>query len=214
MELSGANKTTVSGFFEDQLPTWTADSREIILLSRREGDRKSRLVKVGSQEERGRGVVLGEGEYPTIGLNGQLVFKGWGQTGSGLRLATTALETIQPLTDMDDDTAPALSPDGQTIAFMSRRDGNWEVYLVNVDGSDLQRLTDNPANDGLPTWSPDGRVIAFASNRGGSWAVWGMTPGGSDQEELFTMAGSPEGQFGTDINASRGWTEERMSWIR
>ncbi|HEX9921067.1 MAG TPA: protein kinase, partial [Anaerolineae bacterium] len=157
MDLSGANKTTVSSFFEDQLPTWTADGREIILLSRREGDRKSRLVKVGSREERGRGVVLKEGEYPTIGLNGQLVFKGWGQTGSGLRLATTALENIQPLTDMEDDTAPALSPDGRTIAFMSNRDENWEIYVVNVDGSNLQRLTNNPANDGLPTWSPDGR---------------------------------------------------------
>lgn len=214
MDLSGANKTTVSSFFEDQLPTWTADGREIILLSRREGDRKSRLVKVGSREERGQGVVLGEGEYPTIGLNGQLVFKGWGQTGSGLRLATTALQTVQPLTDMDDDTAPALSPDGQTIAFMSSRDGNWEIYVVEADGTNLQRLTNNPANDGLPTWSPDGRVIAFASNRGGSWAVWGMTPGGSDLQALFAMEGSPEGQFGTDINASRGWTEERLSWIR
>jgi serine/threonine-protein kinase len=214
MDLSGANKMTVSGFFEDQLPTWTADGREIIMLSRREGDRKSRLVKVGSREERGQGVVLSEGEYPSIGLNGQLVFKGWGQTGPGLRLATTALQNIQPLTDREDDTAPALSPDGQTIAFMSNRDGNWEIYVVNVDGANLQRLTNNPANDGLPTWSPDGRVIAFASNRGGSWAVWGMTPRGSDLQALFAMEGSPEGLFGTDINASRGWTEERLSWIR
>jgi TolB protein len=97
---------------------------------------------------------------------------------------------------------------------MSNRDENWEIYVVNVDGSNLQRLTNNPANDGLPTWSPDGRVIAFASNRSGTWAVWGMTPRGNDLQELFAMEGSPEGLFGTDINASRGWTEERLSWIR
>jgi TolB protein len=212
MDLSGANLKLVANFIEDQLPTWSADGSEIILLSRREGDRKSRLIRVDSAQERGEGVVLGEGEYPTIGLNGQLVFRGWGSTGSGLRTATTSLENIQAVTDLEQDTAPALSPDGQKIAFMSRRDGNWEIYLINTDGSNLQRLTDDPAEDGLPTWSPDGRVLAFVSSRGESWAVWAMTPTGSNQHQLFAMEGSPDGFVGTDINASRGWTEERISW--
>lgn len=212
MNVAGGNQALVSTFIEDQLPAWTADGREIILLSRRSGDRKSELFRAKSAVDRGENSYIGEGEYPTVSPNGQLVFKGWGVTGFGLRTATTDFENIQPITDVEDDTAPVLSADGQTIAFMSRRDGNWEIYTVNVDGSGLTRLTDNPADDGLPTWSPDGAVLAFASNREGSWAVWAMTAAGNDLQKLFDMEGSPDGFVDNDPNASRGWAEERMSW--
>jgi TolB protein len=201
-----------ANFSEDGLPTWSADGGDIVLLSRREGDRKSRLVRVGSFEDKVLGMVLGEGEYPTIGPTGQLAFRGWGRTAPGLRLANLSFTDIQVVTTSDADTAPAPSPDGRKIAFMSQRDGNWEVYVVNVDGSNLQRLTDNPAQDGLPVWSPDGRALAFASDRGGSWSVWIMTSTGRNQQELFSMDGSPDGFIGTDRYASRGWAEERISW--
>ena len=49
---------------------------------------------------------------------------------------------------------PAWSPDGRKIAFVSRRDGNYEVYVMNADGSGQRNLTHNAANDGLPAWSP------------------------------------------------------------
>jgi Tol biopolymer transport system component len=97
---------------------------------------------------------------------------------------------------------------------MSRRDGNWEIYLVNADGSGLQRLTNDPAEDGLPTWSPDGRALAFVSRRGGSWGMWAMAPNGSGQRLLFALEGSPDGFVGRDTNTSRGWLEERISWTR
>jgi TolB protein len=97
---------------------------------------------------------------------------------------------------------------------MSRREENWDIYVVNVDGSGLQRLTVDPANDGLPTWSPDGNAIAFVSNRGGPWAVWAMTPDGAGKRQLFTMEGPPDGFVGEDTYASRGWAEERISWIK
>jgi Tol biopolymer transport system component len=84
--------------------------------------------------------------------------------------------------------------------------------MVNADGSNVQRLTDDPAEDGLPTWSPDGKVLAFASQRSGSWGIWVMTPAGSGQRLLFEMEGSPDGFVGHDTNSSRGWTEERISW--
>jgi TolB protein len=212
--VTGANGRLIANFIEDQLPTWTADSEEIIFLSRRTGGRQSQLIKVGASSEGDEGVVVGEGEYPSIASNGQLVFKGWGSTAFGLRIASTTFDDVQTVTNVDEDTAPTLSPNGEQIVFMSRREGNWEVYIVNADGSGLQRLTNDPADDGLPTWSPDGNAIAFVSNRGGPWAVWAMTPDGSGQRQLFTMEGSPDGQVGTDTYASRGWAEERISWTR
>jgi dipeptidyl aminopeptidase/acylaminoacyl peptidase len=51
------------------------------------------------------------------------------------------------------------------IAFVSDRDGNNEIYLMNSDGSDQRNLTNNPAEDMFPNWSPDGRQIAFLSAR-------------------------------------------------
>ena len=96
---------------------------------------------------------------------------------------------------------------------MSQRDGNWEVYVVNLDGSELRRLTRNPASDGLPTWSPDGRHIAFVSDRDGSWAVWVMRPDGSQQRRLFGVGGPLEGQVqGAAPHEIHGWVEERISW--
>lgn len=214
MNVSGSNQVIIANFVEDQLPTWSPDGNDIILLSRRAGDRKSRLIRVGSLQDRTEGIVIGEGEYPTIGFDGRLVFRGWGSTAPGLRSATTALSDIKVLTSSDRDTAPAPSPDGQKIAFMSQQEGNWDIYIVNANGSNLQRLTDDPAEDGLPTWSPDGKVLAFVSQRGGSWGIWAMTAGGSDQRLLFEMEGTPDGFVGHDPNSSRGWTEERISWTK
>lgn len=64
--------------------------------------------------------------------------------------------------------APAWSPDGRTIVFVSWRDGNGEVYAMDADGSSPRNLTQNPAKDVRPAWSPDGRRIAFVSRRGPS----------------------------------------------
>ena len=47
------------------------------------------------------------------------------------------------------------------IVFHSDRDGNGEVYVMDADGSNPTRLTDNPALELLPKWSPDGTKIAF-----------------------------------------------------
>ncbi len=212
MDVSGANLRQATNFFEDQLPTWTPDGTELILLTRRSGDRKSQLVRMNSFEERAQGVVLGEGEYPTVGQTGQLAFKGWGNTAGGLRISPLSFDDVQPVTDVSEDTAPALSPDGRRMVFMRNRDENWDIYIVNADGSGLQRLTDDPGRDGLPAWSPDGRAIAFVSEQSGEWAVWVMLSDGRGQQKLFVMEGSPDGLVGGDIYASRGWTEERISW--
>ena len=67
---------------------------------------------------------------------------------------------------------PMYSPDGTRIAFSSNRDGNWEIYVMNVDGTGLRRLTNHPAIDVTPTWSPTGMQIAFTSERAGTPSIY------------------------------------------
>ena len=60
-------------------------------------------------------------------------------------------------------TDPAWSPDGTRIAFASNRDGNYDIYSMASDGTDVQQLTRTDAQEAEPAWSPDGKQIAYAS---------------------------------------------------
>ena len=67
---------------------------------------------------------------------------------------------------------PVPVPVIQRIAFRSDRDGNWEIYVMDKDGSNHTRLTTNSAQDIEPAWSPDGSKTAFTSDRDGDWEVY------------------------------------------
>lgn len=67
-----------------------------------------------------------------------------------------------------------------SIAFVSDRDGNSEIYSVRPDGGGLVRLTDHPAADFMPAWSLDGRQLAFVSDRGGTLDVYVMDGDGTN----------------------------------
>ena len=70
------------------------------------------------------------------------------------------------------------------IAFVSARDGNYNIYAMNIDGTGQTRLTHNPASDWSPAWSPDGTKIAFVSDRDGNLEIYVMNADGAGQSPL------------------------------
>lgn len=87
------------------------------------------------------------------------------------------------------DRLPVWSPDGSKVAFVSDRDGNWEIYSMNADGTGVRRLTDSPGADSAPCWSPDGRKMAFETDRGLDTGIYVMNADGSEQKPIIRRAG-------------------------
>ena len=70
------------------------------------------------------------------------------------------------------------------IAFGSNRDGNGEIYVMDADGGNEQRLTNNRIFDWFPSWSPDGERIAFVSRRDGNAEIYVMDADGDNPRNL------------------------------
>ena len=60
------------------------------------------------------------------------------------------------------------------IAFSSKRSGNYDIYMMDINGKNLQKLTDHPADEFAPTFSPDGRRMAYVSDRDGNLEIYVM----------------------------------------
>jgi Tol biopolymer transport system component len=72
------------------------------------------------------------------------------------------------------------------VAFQTNRDGNYELYVMGVDGSAQTRITNNPATDAGAAWSPDGTRLAFFSTRDGAGDIYVMNADGTDVQRLTT----------------------------
>ena len=86
----------------------------------------------------------------------------------------------------------AWSPDGGRVAFSAIQDGDSdpEIFVMNADGGDVRRLTDNYLPDFQPSWSPDGRRLAFTSIRTGLSQIYRMRADGSAQRRLTNALGN------------------------
>ena len=74
------------------------------------------------------------------------------------------------------------SPDSKSIVFESKRDGNWEIYTVSIDGANLTRITENEKTDRNADWSAGGLI--FESQRDGNWEIYRSDPDGNNQLNL------------------------------
>jgi dipeptidyl aminopeptidase/acylaminoacyl peptidase len=86
------------------------------------------------------------------------------RNASNIWLVSTAGGAASQLTQSGHDSLPVWAPDGKTLAFLSSRSGDSQVYLLSLDGGEAQRLTKLSTGADLVKWSPDGKTITFTSS--------------------------------------------------
>jgi TolB protein len=103
----------------------------------------------------------------------------------------------------EEERAPAWSPDGTRLVFMCRRAGSdFEICVMNADGTGQVQLTDNALGDLTPSWSPDGKKIVFHRRVGGpgQFQLFVINADGTGEQQLTTPPG---------INGFANWGETR-----
>lgn len=222
LRAGAGNELMISEHPEDSRPHWSPAGKQVVFDSTFVGDRRSRIYLLADASLRQEvGPVMFEawelfGHHPIFLGDGRIAYSGcnvW-ENGGSCGIYATAMQDSPPMGVTSNPNDIPTDNLGAQILFMSPReqtDGadNWDVYLVNGDGSNVRRLTTDPAHDGLATASPDGNYVAFVSDRDGGWAVYVMRTDGGDQQKLF------------DLNADYGpgeqywqydWKQERLSW--
>jgi Tol biopolymer transport system component len=169
---SGLRRLTRNPRF-DGGPVWSPDGRKIAFGSDRDGNGEIYVMNAdGSGQRNLTGVPAGDGDPAWSSDGRRIVFvrsfasgrKGYADVyvmnadGSGQRrLARGKRSGVFPPTGQWfslTPVSPRWSPDGRRIAFVSNRNGNFEIYVIKADGSDQRNLTRKPGDDVSPAWSP------------------------------------------------------------
>jgi TolB protein len=83
-----------------------------------------------------------------------------------------------------DDVSPALSPGGTQVAFASNRDGNWDLYILNLESGEITRVTNSPDYEAAPSWSPDSQWLACEIYRNENLEIAIISLVNGDQEPI------------------------------
>jgi Tol biopolymer transport system component len=215
---------SLPGFVED--PAWSPDGLHVAFRWYRPG-RDAPDVFMANADGSDLKVVMRDAAMPAWSPNGKLIaFANLRLDSRGISIvdvdeALRGMHAVRVVTRTDDsvpEELPAWSPDGGRIAFTSQRDGNSDIWTVDVDGTHLRNLTSKDLSlDSDPTWSPRGGFIAFGSNREssseGGGDIYVMRADGSDVQRLtfgdsaYAPAWSPD-DCGIAFNSLRSGTSE------
>lgn len=212
MQANGALQTPLTLNFADDLdPHWSADSSLIAFSSNRDGQYNLYIMSANGSDAHVLAPFAANDSQPNWPpllqtVVDQLIFAGgiFEDAHNLFFVSAAGSAEIQLTRTTADDTTPAWSPDGDKIVFASNREGNYELYLLNLDEKDEpRRLTESEGPDLHPDWSPDGKQIAFESiGESGNWDVWVIDADGSNLQNLTNTpdaddgnpAWSPDGQ--------------------
>jgi WD40 repeat protein len=147
-------------------PTWSPDGTRIAFRSQRDGNDEIYMMNADGTCQRNLTNDAVNDWSPAWSPDGTRVAFAFFDANQFTDLAIINVDGtgLQRLTTASGE-YPTWSPDGTRIAFATARDGNYEIYVMNADGTDQRRLTNNPAYDMSPAWSPDGTHIAFDTQR-------------------------------------------------
>ena len=177
MDPDGSNKERVfhaAGKGLAFAPSWSPDGQWIAFgFGNFFGDRHKTRAKIMMVRRDGSGAQDLTGDtphsgFPSFSADGKsIVYRVWGEKDYGLRILDLEDRSVKVLTT-EPDNLPGWSPDGSRIVFTRRQaDGNYDVFTIRPDGSDLRRLTNSPAVDGHAVWSTDGKHILWNSGMHG-----------------------------------------------
>jgi TolB protein len=165
-------------------PYWSVDGHEIVFI-RNYGN--IRFMDIERASERGLTYGFGPVWSPT---DGRIAYYAdyQGSLNADIYLINENGQDLRNLTQHSaHDWDPAWSPDGRQIAFVSSRDGNAEIYVMDASCAapcPAHRLTYNSPTDRAPTWSPDGLFIAFESDIDGKSQIFIMNADGANPHPL------------------------------
>ncbi len=128
------------------------------------------------------------------------------------------------------DRNPAVSPDGEFIAFDAIRDKQEDIFIMRRNGSNIRQLTNDISKDRAPRWSPDGNKLVFYSNRSGRYEGWTINADGSNLQQITNTEGnymqmlfwSPDGQsllgnlsegFPFIFESDKKFTGQMQQWL-
>lgn len=197
MKSDGSNQTQLTFVAPNTLPQvssqWSFDGTKIVWESQFAccviANREIHTMNAdGSSNVRLTNNAIWDG-WPSWSPDGAWIVYSSGEPGDIYRMDASGGNVTRLTNNAAWDDRAIYSPDGTKIVFCTDRDGPWEVYVMQADGTQQTRLTVSPAGGSrYPNWSPDGQRIVFASDRAGTWDLYLMNADGSGVTQLTTLA--------------------------